>query len=200
MRYYVAFTEPSLDHIWSYISLLIIIGVLGWYIKSTYLQKKEKSNFMVGLEELGGGNDKKIAAANANDGESVTGSVKRKREKREKKGDSTKKTGDTRDTTGNEPEPKYLTSSLRRDLDDNGPYEMTKNNNALTLDSYARYLAALNKNVWIKFHITSAAMIDKRRELYQDKQMKEYDRQISLQVTHFIKEIDKMEEKALVHL
>ena len=43
-------------------------------------------------------------------------------------------------------------------------------------------------------------MIEKRRVLYQDRQFKEYDRQISSQVTNFIKEIDRMEEKALVHL
>ena len=93
---------------------------------------------MVGLEELGGGS--KTSAVGDNDGGSVTGSIKRKqRDKREKKGDSTKKTGDTKDTTGNDPAPKYLTSSLRRDLDANGPYNMNSKNTALTQDSYARY-------------------------------------------------------------
>ena len=130
MRYYVAFTEPSADHIWSYISLLVIVGVLGWYIKSTYLQKKEKSNFMVGLEELGGGGDNTSVAGS----EAETGSVKRKKEKRDKKGgnQSATKTGDTKDTTGNDPTPKYLTSSLRRDLDASGPYDMNSKNTALT--------------------------------------------------------------------
>ena len=77
---------------------------------------------------------------------------------------------------------------------------MNDENTALTQDAYSRYLAALNKNVWVKFHITQAEMIEKRRVLYQDRQFKEYDRQISSQVTNFIKEIDRMEEKALVHL
>ena len=72
MRYYVAFTEPSSDHIWSYVSLLVIVGVLGWYVKSTYLHKKEKINFMVGLEELG---------CDTNTAGDTDGSVKRKRDK-----------------------------------------------------------------------------------------------------------------------
>ena len=132
MRYYVAFTEPSADHIWSYISLLVIVGVLGWYIKSTYLQKKEKSNFMVGLEELGGGGGLDNTSAAGDEPE--TGSVKRKKEKRDKKGgnQSATKTGDTKDTTEAEPVPKYQTSSLRHDLDANGPYDMNSKNTALT--------------------------------------------------------------------
>ena len=70
----------------------------------------------------------------------------------------------------------------------------------MTSESYARYLAILNKHVWIKFHITQSAMIDQRHVLYQDRQMKDYDRQISSQVTKFIKEIDRMEDKAMTHL
>ena len=148
MKYYVAFTEPSFEHIWSYISLIVIVGVLGWYIKSTYLQKKEKNNFMVGLEELG------CEMGEAGNSDDPVNS------KRDTQGGSTTNAGDTKDTTGNDQDIKYQTSSLRRDFDANGPYTLNKKGTALTSEAYARYLAILNKNVWIKFHITQRTMIE----------------------------------------
>ena len=59
-------------------------------------------------------------------------------------------------------------------------------------------MATINKHAWVKFHISHRDVVDNRYSLYQDRQMKEYDKIISSQVTKFVREQNNFEEKALV--
>lgn len=77
---------------------------------------------------------------------------------------------------------------------------MTEDGKTLTKEAYAKVYAIMNKHVWIKFHIVKKELVENRYGLYQDRQMKEYDKMISTQVAKFVREIDSIEEKALVFL
>ena len=90
--------------------------------------------------------------------------------------------------------------SLKREYMKKGPFERCDDGSMLTMPAYAKALAIMYKHVWIKFSINRKELIENRYALYQDRKMTEYDKMISTQVTKYVREVDTIEEKALVFL
>lgn len=148
-EYYVkAFTEPSLEYIFAYLRvglfLAVIVGVV-WYF---FLGEKVKPNVMVSFDEV----DRKFTKDKGSE------------EKSETQGSTTIGTG------GDIQE--YRSMSLKREMDQKGPYPLTEDENMLTRQAYVKFQALMSKHVWIKFHITQREILENRYGLYQDRNLK----------------------------
>lgn len=142
--YTKAFTEPSLDYIWCYVKVLIVLGIVLWSIRRFF--SKEKPNIMLNMNDL-------------QDGEQDL-STKVKEDRSDDDEKDVDQAGSTTAMSSKKNEnyklmTEYRSINLKRDLDfSKGPLKMTDDHKLLTKQSYAKVMAIINKHVWIKFHIS----------------------------------------------
>lgn len=183
-------TEPSLEYGWVYLRCLIIVGCTTyglWYM----ILRKKPATLAVSFDDI----DHKCTMADDSPPEKNS-------MKTENGGSTTPQTREETTIGGKESNEvtEYRSMSLKREYIKKGPFERCENDSMLTMPAYAKALAIMYKHVWIKFSINRKELIENRYTLYQDRQMTQYDKMISTQVTKYVREVDQIEEKALVFL
>ena len=128
--------------------------------------------------------------------------------KKKNKGNSSTTRGDKRDTTASTAKDKakaqdvveYRSMSLKREIDQNGPFELTKDGLMMTRDSYCKVGAIMRKHAMMKFNATAREKVEGRFVVYEDRRFKDYDKHIAQQIQKYAQCEESIREKGYVFI
>ena len=151
--------------------LILVIGVSIWYF---CLKAKPDMGQVVDMNDIGiytkdtdlSDDDKKSGKSKKGVNSSTTA---------QERGEAPSKTKGQDMTEMAE----YRHMSLKKEYDQKRPFALSEERQIFTKEAFARAFAIMTKHVWLKFHITQRQLIETRYSLYQERKMKDYDRNIS---------------------
>ncbi len=70
--------------------------------------------------------------------------------------------------------------SLKKEIDQNGPFTLTPEGTMMTRDSFCKVSAIMRKHTMLKFYIASSETVENRFTSYEDRNWKEYEKCIAI--------------------